>query len=106
MMIPFVAKLADWRTHLAILNLGPTTTITVHYIGESGVALASRAYTINKDCLTYVQDIVAAVPNTDGYLAINSNDPQSKLLVNGLITSSDKFGGVLNPVLLPSTTGN
>jgi hypothetical protein len=105
-MIPFAAKLGDWRTHLAILNLGPAATITVDYIGENGTALASRTYTINKDCLTYVQDIVAAVPNTDGYLAITSGDPQSKLLVNGLITSADKFGGVLNPVLLTATSSN
>jgi len=85
----------------AILNLGGTATVTVSYVGENGATVANNAYTINRNSMIYLQDIVSALPNTDGYLAINSNDPQSKLLVNGLITSADKFGGVLNPVLLP-----
>jgi hypothetical protein len=101
MLIPFAAKMGDWKTHVAILNLGATASVTVSYIGKNGMPLASNTYTINKDSLIYLQDIVSALPNTDGYLAINSNDPQSKLLANGIITNMDKFGGVLNPILLP-----
>jgi len=101
MMIPFAAKMGDWKTHLAILNLGAAATVTVSYVGKNGIPLANNTYTLNKDSLIYLQDIVAALPNTDGYLAISSSDPQSKLLANGIITNLDKFGGILNPILLP-----
>ena len=101
LMIPFATKMGDWKTHVAILNLGATATVSVSYVGENGATLANNTYTINKGSMIYLQDIVSALPNTDGYLTINSNDPESKLLVNGLVTSADKFGGVLNPVLLP-----
>ena len=101
MMIPFAAKMGDWKTHVAILNLSFTATVSVNYIGKNGMSLASNTYKINKDSLVFLQDIVSALPNTDGYLAISSNDPQSKLLVNGIITNMDKFGAVLSPILLP-----
>ena len=101
MIIPFAARLEEWKTDLSLLNLAEKTEVRISYIGQDGTLRAENNYSLEKNQMIFLPDVVGALPNTDGYLSIRAAENNSQLAVRGVLRNGNAFGSVLTPILVP-----
>ena len=101
MILPFAARLEEWKTDVSLLNLGEKTAVQVTYTAQDGSLRAENTYSLERNEMLFLPDVVGALPNTDGYLSIRASENKAQLVVRGILRNGNEFGSVLTPVFLP-----